>query len=958
MNVGTKIQGFVVKRTRYLPELEANLWEMEHMKTGAKLCWLDRKDENKAFSIAFKTVPEDSTGVFHILEHSVLCGSDKYPLKEPFVELLKSSVQTFLNAMTFPDKTVYPVSSRNDQDLLNLMDIYLDAVLHPAIYHKPEIFRQEGWRYELGEQTVYQGVVFNEMKGAFGAPGRVLDSQMHKMLFPDTCYRHVSGGDPKCIPDLSYEQFIANHKKYYHPSNALISLVGSVDLDAVLARIDSFLREFDRQPAEFLIAMQKPVEAKTEQIPYEVGPEEPLTERTILSCGKLLGDYTQQERIFAAYVLANYLAGDNEAPLKRAILDKKLGQDVKMEIHDGIQQAWLSWEVWNTDENKLPAIRQIFRQTLEKIVNEGMDTQRLEACYNRFAFRLRDRDNSGLPRSLADALNVLEGWLYGGDPAQGLLVEAPLAAVAEKLEGDYFAELTRELLLEDSHSVTAVLIPSHDLGKERAEEEKARLESEMALWTEAYRAQLETQAKELQIWQQTPDSEEALAAIPMLQLSDLKEKPEKLPMTVECWKDIPLLRHKTGSSLMYIHCFFDASDLTLEELPVLAMITSVLGKMHTKQHSSQQLQMLVKQKIGDLSFQAGVIPGNDPDHCRVQLSVNVTCLAQQGIEAAKLVGEILRDTEFTDRRLLRDLLQQSAMRTQMSMSSSGHMYAITRVGAYGSAQGVAKEYLSGTEAAAWLKSSSTAEDETLDGILTAMEVIVKRVVTKSRMTLSVSENVTDDMLEQFAFPEGSAMPEFACYAPMGAKQEGVVIPAQVGFAGKGANLRRYGIGFHGSMPVLAGILNFAYLWNEIRVQGGAYGCGFLSRDDGDSFFYTYRDPQPGRSLDVMGGAAEFIRQFCTADPDLTGFVLSSVSSLDPLLNTASKISVAETRYFKGMTYEDICRLYSELIHTSAADLLALCEGLDRIAQDNAVCVVAGQSQLDACGEKLTGRKSV
>ena len=258
MNIGTKICGFAVTNTRYLPELNANLWEMEHEKTGAKLCWLDREDENKAFSIAFKTVPEDSTGVFHILEHSVLCGSRKYPVKEPFVELLKSSVQTFLNAMTFPDKTVYPVSSRNDQDLLNLMDIYLDAVLHPAIYQKPEIFRQEGWRYELGEETVYQGVVFNEMKGAFGTPARVLDSQMHKMLFPDTCYRHVSGGDPKHIPDLSYEQFISNHKKYYHPSNALISLVGRVDLDAVLARIDGFLREFDRQPADHPIPMQRP----------------------------------------------------------------------------------------------------------------------------------------------------------------------------------------------------------------------------------------------------------------------------------------------------------------------------------------------------------------------------------------------------------------------------------------------------------------------------------------------------------------------------------------------------------------------------------------------------------------------------------------------------------------------------------------------------------------------------
>lgn len=958
MNIGTKICGFAVTNTRHLPELNANLWEMEHEKTGAKLCWLDREDENKAFSIAFKTVPEDSTGVFHILEHSVLCGSRKYPVKEPFVELLKSSVQTFLNAMTFPDKTVYPVSSRNDQDLLNLMDIYLDAVLHPAIYQKPEIFCQESWRYELGEETVYQGVVFNEMKGAFGAPARVLDSQMHKMLFPDTCYGYVSGGDPKHIPDLSYEQFIANHQTYYHPSNALICLAGSVDLQAVLEKIDSFLREFDRQPADHPISMQQPVERRTEQIPYEVGPEEPLTERTIVSCGTLLGDYTQQERIFAAYVLASYLAGDNEAPLKRAILDAKLGQDVKVEVHDGIQQPWLGWEVWNTDADKLPQIRSVLRETLEKLAREGLDEARLEACYNRFAFQLRDRDNAGLPRSLAEALNVLEAWLYGGDPAQGLLVEAPLAAVEKHLKGDFFARLIRELLLDDGHSVTAVLVPSRELGKEKAAAEKARLEREMALWTQDRRAQLEQQAKSLQVWQQTPDGEEALASIPMLQLSDLQEQPRKLNMTVTDRAGTPLLRHQTGSSLQYIHCFFDASDLTLEELPALTLLTSVLGKMNTKSLSAQQLQLLVKQKIGHLSFGSGVSAGIDPDHCRVRLTVNMTCLPQQAADATKLLSQILKETEFTDLRLLRDLLQQSSMRAQMSLSSGGHLYAITRVGAYGSAHGIAKEYLSGTEMAAWLKEYSTADDSVLQSLLKTLEGIARRVVTESRLTLSVSEQVTEELLESLIFPAGEGMPQEAAYAPLGPKQEGVTIPAQVGFAGKGASLKRSGMEFHGSMPVLAGILNFAYLWNEIRVQGGAYGCGFVARDDGDAGFYTYRDPQPGRSLDVFDGAADFIRQFCADQPDLTGFILSAVSSLDPLLNTSEKISVAESRYFKSVSYEDICRYYSQLIHTTAEDLLALCDGLEQIRQENAVCVVAGQPQLEGCGQRITGHRTI
>ena len=308
------LHGFAVKRVRELPELAAKLWELEHEKTGAQLCWLDRADENKTFSIAFKTIPQDSTGVFHILEHSVLCGSDKYPVKEPFVNLLKTSVQTFLNAMTYPDKTVYPVSSRNDRDFLNLMDVYLDAVLHPAIYHKPEIFRQEGWRYELGDTPVYQGVVFNEMKGAYSSPDTVMESTVNALLFPDTCYRYESGGDPACIPDLTYEQFLANHKKFYHPSNARISLVGSVDMEAALAKIDGFLKDFDREPADFTIPMQQPVAAVERRVPYEVGAEEPLEGRTMVCCATLLGSYADTDRYFAASVLADYLTGDNDAP--------------------------------------------------------------------------------------------------------------------------------------------------------------------------------------------------------------------------------------------------------------------------------------------------------------------------------------------------------------------------------------------------------------------------------------------------------------------------------------------------------------------------------------------------------------------------------------------------------------------------------------------------------------------
>lgn len=956
MQVGTMIHGFLVQRVRDLPELPARLWEMEHEKTGAQLCWLDRDDENKAFSIAFKTLPEDSTGVFHILEHSVLCGSDKYPVKEPFVELMKTSLKTFLNAMTYPDKTVYPISSRNDQDFLNLMDIYLDAVLHPAIYQRPEIFRQEGWRYELGEPTVYQGVVLNEMKGAFGSPDAVLESAMNRMLFPDNCYRHVSGGDPERIPDLTYEHFIASHQTYYHPSNARISLVGSVNLDAVLEKIDGFLREFDRRAVSFEIPMQQPVAALTREIPYEIGPEESASQRAIISCGTLVGRFDDRVRTYAASVLADYLTGDNDAPLKRAVLDAALGQEMTVSIHDGIQQPWVSWEVWNTDADKLPAIRETIRATLEKITEDGLDRRRLQACYNHFAFHMRDRDNGGYPRSLAEALDMLEGWLYGGDPAQGILVEEPLALLANKLDTDYFVDLIRELFLNESHSVTAVLVPSHTLGEEKADREAARIAAESAAWTQTRREDLARQAESLSLWQQTPDSAEALSCIPMLRLSDLKETPDPLPMTVSECRNSMVLRHAVDSKLVTYKTIFNVSDLSLEELPILVILARLLGTMGTGKHSGEKLQMLVKEHIGNLTIYPNILAGSDPGHCKVQLTAAVTCLPEQADASAELLLEILKETQFADRALLRDVLQQSAMEAQMALSANGQQYALNRVSAYLTAHGAARDWIGGVELALWLKRFSTAQNSALDELLSSLEELSSRIFTAERLTISCSDNLPDALVDGLiaAFPEAGLLPPAeAAYTPAGIQQEGIIIPAAVGFAVKGTNLKRHGKAYHGSLPALSNVLNFEYLWSKIRVQGGAYGCGFFGRDDGDLFFYTYRDPQPGRSLAVIGGAADFVRSFCADNPDLTGVILGAVSALDPLMTNAEKMTAAEKRYFTGTTYEDVCRYYRQLIHTTPEDLLSLCGALEDIEADGAMCVIAGKNQMDECGKMLT-----
>ncbi|MBR7010980.1 MAG: insulinase family protein [Oscillospiraceae bacterium] len=956
------IHGFRPVRAREFSELDGTLREYVHEKTGAQLCWLDRPDENKTFSIAFKTIPEDSTGVFHILEHSVLCGSDKYPVKEPFVELLKSSVQTFLNAMTYPDKTVYPVSSRNDRDLLNLMDVYLDAVFHPAIYHRPEIFRQEGWRWEgEGETLCRQGVVLNEMKGSFASPNTVMEAEMTALLFPDNCYRHVSGGHPEHIPELSYEAFLAAHRKYYHPSNARISLVGSVDLEACLEKLDSFLAPYERLEADFDIPLQQPRPAVRRSVPYAIGADEDPAHRTVAACATLLGRYDDELRSNAVSVLADYLSDDDEAPLKRAVLDAGLAEDFSVDLYDGIQQTAVCWNAWNTDPDKLPALERTVRETLTRLTEEGLDRERLDACFRRHAFELRDRDSGHAPRSLEEALDMLDSWLYGGDPAQGLLAEEAVAELEQALATDYPERLLRELFLENEHTVTVVLLPSPTLSAENADRERAEILARTADWTEADWAEQAERAEALRRWQQTPDSREALAAIPMLRLEDLAAAPAPLRFESGELEGVPVLRHQSGSRLLLLRANLEASDLRLEELPAFALLCRLLGSMATERLDRAGLALEIKRSLGRVSFSPTVVEGDSPESCRVLLSAAAALLPEQSRRAAELLAEILTATVWEDLPLLRDKLREMSLDARMKLSSAGHRCAVTRVASDLTAHGAAREYSSGLEFFRWLKRNSEADDEALRALLAQLAAMARRLVTRERLCLSVNEQGSDALLRGLleSFPvSGQPAPGPAVYPLPGARREGVAIPAAVGFAAMGTSLRRHGRAYTGSLPVLANVLNYTYLWSEIRVQGGAYGCGFSGRPNGDLFYYTYRDPQPVRSLGVMRNAPAWLRAFCRDEPDLTGFILGAVSAFDPLRGPEAKMSAGEGRWLRGITEEDVRRWYAELLHTTAAGLLALAPALEELAADNAVCVTAGQPLLEACGEDAAERVSV
>lgn len=954
---------FNLLRTRQLPDVGGKLWEMEHAGTGAKLCWLERPDENMTFAIGFKTIPEDSTGVFHILEHSVLCGSDKYPVKEPFVELLKSSLQTFLNAMTFNDKTVYPVASRNRQDFLNLVSVYMDAVLHPTAVHKPEIFRQEGWRYEMGEEGTpfFQGVVYNEMKGAYADVRDVMSEAMDQRLFPDTCYRHDSGGNPEHIPDLTYEQFVAAHSTYYHPSNALIFLDGQVALEEVLPLLHSYLAPYDRQAQLFPIPLQQALPYQEAEVPYEIGAAEPAEGRTILSYGRIIGTYADQEDLFTAAILSDYLTGGSEGPLKRAILSAGLGTDAKVTLHDGTQQAWMGWEVWNTDKEKIPQIKELLRSTLTDMVEKGLDKERLEACCASFAFQQMDRDGMGWGRGLMEMLTVYTPWLYGGDPAQDLSFMATLEVLKTKVSTNYFEDKIRQWLLDESTGVLVVMTPSHTVGEEKLQREKARVDAEWAAMSAQEQQATGDLAAAIRQWQQTPDSEEALATIPVLALEDIPEDLKPLDVTVDKLEDVELLRHKVDSNLVYMDLLFNASDLSSEELPVLNLLCTMLGKLPTKAHDSARLQTLVKQKIGKLTYSADVYaPKGSTDRCRVNLSARAVCIASEKEATAQLVLEMLTATVFENKSLLLDVLRQNKTSLQMSLISGGNRYAISRACARMTAAGAAKEHLSGCEYISWINGCCEYDDAALEQLLGKLDAVADKVIRRGRMTLSISGNVDDALASQLiaGISQGEDCCQYGTCALLDPSREGILIPAGIGFAIKGANLAAYGKEFDGSVMVLSKILGLEHLWNAIRVQGGAYGANFSATTGGDMLFHTYRDPNPARSLGCFDQSAQVIREYCGRGGKLDKFILGAVTDADPLLSAAAKVTTAESNHFKGVTHEDDLRVYRQLLHTTADQILELCNTLDAIAQSENICVVGGQAQLDACGDKLSDIRQI
>lgn len=956
MKVHERLHGFTVTACRPVPGEEGLLYEMTY-ENGASLVYFARPDQNKTFAITFKTIPQDNTGVFHILEHSVLCGSDKYPVKEPFVELLKGSMQTFLNAFTFPDKTMYPVCSRNQKDFLNLIDIYMDAVLHPAILHNPNIFRQEGWHWEpgkRGEAPHISGVVLNEMKGAYSSADEVAQQQMAKLLYPDSCYGYDSGGDPRFIPTLTYEAFVAAHKRFYHPSGARIFLDGEMDIDAVLAVLDRFLRPYKRQVCDVPIPIQPPVKAPVHTVPYEIEEGDDPTSKVRVSYGYIGFSFDQQEQLVALSLINDVLCGSNEAPLKAALLSQGLCEDVSLFQYDGIQQSAEILEVRNTTDENLPRVEETVRRVLNEAAQGNLPRERLLASLNSLEFRLRERETGTQPRGLSYAIASMESWLYGGDPMQNLTYDKTLASLREKIGTDYFSDLIRRVFTESEHCATLILRPCATLGKEREAQERRSAQEWWSRATDAQKEQMEREAAQLKDWQQTEDSPAALATLARLSLTDIAPEPEPLHLSETKTLGVKTLLHEVHTNgIIYADVYFNMADLNAQEMAQAGLLCALLSRLDTQEHSALALQTELNTHIGALCFSPDIlqVKGNRTA-ARANLRMSLSVLESESEPALRLCREILLTTRYTDGGRIRNILRQLKMAQEQSFPAAGHSAAMNRAEAALSTEGALQEYTGGLEFYRAVKEWERNFPAIRETLCAQLEQLAKRLFVRERMLLCLTGKPQRTFARALCrlVPDGAMrVPTLSRLPALPLRREGIRVPAQIAFAVQAGSLAQdYG----GVALVAKTIISLEYLWNRVRVQGGAYGAGLVVHANRMAYFYSYRDPGAVRSLACYGEAAAFLRDLCARkDADIEKFIIGAISASDPVLSPRMRGVVAVTRYLRGQTYADRCRIRREMLGANRTELTRLADAIEKVVSSGKICVVGGATQLRECKDK-------
>ena len=957
MNINDKMHGFRIINKRHVNEINGDLYEMIHEKTNAKTIWLKRNDENKTFSIAFKTTPVDDTGVFHILEHSVLNGSQRYPVREPFVDLLKGSLQTFLNAMTYPDKTVYPVSSRNDKDFINLMRVYLDAVFKPIAVTNPNIFRQEGWHYELTDENadpIFKGVVFNEMKGAFSSPDGVRSRYLMHSLFPDTCYGNESGGDPDYITTLTYQQFCDSHKKYYNPSNSYIFLDGDMDIDQILGIIDDeYLSDFTSDGDKISFEYQKPVHSEDLTIEYEISEDDDPAGKAQIAYGFVTGTYNDRLSNTALALLSQVLCGSNESPLKKAIIGNGLGEDVYFSIEDGILQSFVEIDVINTDLEKEPTITETIKNELARIIKEGIDKAELNAVLSKAEFKAKERDFGSAPKGLVFALSSLDTWLYDGDPLNGIIHDDIYAQLREKMDTDYFEQLLQEKLLDNIHHAKVMLKPSATLGKKKAEIEKEKLAKAKAGWSKQEIADMVEMNRQLAIWQATEDTPEQQATLPVLHISDLKKTATKLPLDV-CMhggENLVLKHDLDTNGISYVTLYSDISDCNLHQISVLSLLSNMLGQTATEKYDTVTLTQAINATLGEFSTGLSFICDRD-NSLKSFMTVTWSSLGRNDIAAADLVKEIMYNTTLSDNKAIRDIVRQMKTSLEQSFIGAGNQLGALRVSAYDSEAGVSAEYANGYEFYRFIKKLEENWDTDSIAVIAEMKQLYRLLFVRGRLAVGIAADDKPSIVKAIidTAPEGTPA-EKAERKPLGQRKEGIIVPANISYACMGKNTGRLDNKALGTMYVISNIMTYDYLWNNVRVKNGAYGTGFTARGN-LARFMSYRDPNPANSLKIFKNSSEYLKNFCNSDQDVEKYIIGTMGDFDPLMSTKIMAKRSDLDYFSGN--DDQCKqeVLDSLLATDKKAINNAITVMDSILNANNICVIGNKEAIEKCSDQL------
>ena len=950
-HVNQTVHGFRVHKAEQSRDPEGNAVLMEHVRTGARLFWLDNGAENMVFSIAFRTLPEDSTGVFHILEHSVLCGSDKYPMKEPFVELLKSSMNTFLNAMTFPDMTMYPVSSRNPRDLMNLTEVYLDAVFAPVSLKDRKRFCQEGWHIGRDEEgnPEFRGVVYNEMKGAMSETETLIEHELGAMLFPDTYSGFNSGGDPEKITDLTWAEYRKQYERCYHPSNAWVYLDGAVPMEEMLELLDSYFSLYEKRKINPEFAFQDP-RGSERTIRYELGRGEDPENKGYLTTARITGTWKDREENMARAIICDVLTGTNESALKRAVLERKLAMDLSLTVDDTGLQSWTAMHAEHVTDEKEREILCLLEETGRSILRDGLDRRAVEASLNRAVYHLREEDE---PQGIGRCIRCMGCWMFGGEPPEALESEKMIRRLKEWLEDGTFNRLAADMLLNRENMVILHTLPSLTLGEEKRAREAEKLHRLLDGMTAEERAETERIREEVEAWQSMPDREEDLAKLPLLRREDADIEPEWVETEIIQVSGVPVMVHRIPcNGVVHLRAYFALTDLTLDELTKAALFAGMLGKLPTKKYDALRLQQEIKRWTGSFGFAVvSKTKTGDEKHCTPCLAAFASALEENTVQAQELLAEVLLNTviEGQENRIL-EMIMQNEMGARQRIVSAGHLIAIKKCMSGYSADGAVKNALDGDRAVRYIHLFSLRPEKEMGGFLQTARKILAESICRNRLTLSVTsggEHMPD--LLAAAFPEGTKVPERTEYREDNAGGTGFRVPAQIGFAARGYRLSRCGAEFAGSMWLAGSILTLGYYWNRIRVQGGAYGAGLQIDRSGNLFSYSFRDPTPGRTLAADSGAGNFLRTFAAGGENLDKYIISALNELNPLLSPRDKGALADARALTGYTREESERIRKEVLNTTPEQLAACGEWLDRFAEEGSVCVVAHGDALRQCG---------